>query len=255
MSVLFTVPFEGTTIHVLHLRGRVAFLARELGQAAGHNDNGQAFVTLICREWGASFEEDDDIAQLVGQELDTLKREVPLPADTTTALVLFPSGVDRALERSRARHATSLRGFLHSQVLSRVVTFSRAKVPDDDGTPPAAIATPNVPLTMAVALANQLGAVLRIRDAEHRLADALCDIADLRQQLRAETARADRFERQIRDFNVLTNLANELHDELNLISEEQFAALKVEAAEVALGRPIRTSLPAFDDNDTQPLAS
>ena len=64
MCLLFQAGFDGHPIHVLHLRGRVAFLAIELGAAAGYEEDGQRFVDQLVREWAPSLEEDDDVAQL-----------------------------------------------------------------------------------------------------------------------------------------------------------------------------------------------
>ena len=144
MSVIFNLPFFDFTIHVLRIRGRVAFVARNLGLAAGYSDGGQGFIDLIVREWAASFDEDDDIAQITGADLEVLKREVPLPDDTNMELVLFASGVDRALTRSRARNARSLLGFLHSDVLSQVHTLYGTD--PDDGSQGGAPAAPQPPL-------------------------------------------------------------------------------------------------------------
>ncbi|MFN7144985.1 MAG: hypothetical protein ACK4YP_14505, partial [Myxococcota bacterium] len=91
--------------------GRPAFLAHEVGAAAGYLD-ATDFVDRIAREWGASLEDDDDIGFLTPRELRAVHRELPdVPADDRT-LVLFASGVDKTLARSHARHARPLREFL-----------------------------------------------------------------------------------------------------------------------------------------------
>ena len=143
MSVLFHDRFADTTLHVLHIRGRTAFLALEIGAAAGHSDGGQGFVDLLTREWAASFDEDEDVAQLVGAELDALKREVPLPPTTTTVIVLFSTGVDRALLRSHARNARALLGFIHGRILSRVISLAGGRDDDSSGGAPAEAPPPS----------------------------------------------------------------------------------------------------------------
>ena len=68
MPVLFTAFFNEHPITVRQIRGRPAFLAHELGIAAGYADDGQRFVDQIVREWAPCLDEDDDIAQVVGRK-------------------------------------------------------------------------------------------------------------------------------------------------------------------------------------------
>lgn len=111
MSLLFDVRFRESPLHVLELRGRPAFLAREIGAAAGYLDAAD-FVDTITREWGASLEDDDDLGFLTPRELRAFHRELPdVPVNDRT-LVLFAPGVDKTLARSHARHARPLRTFL-----------------------------------------------------------------------------------------------------------------------------------------------
>lgn len=253
MSVTFTLPFFEFTIHVLRIRGRVAFVARNIGLAAGFSDGGQSFIDLIIREWAASFEEDDDIAQITGADLVVLKREVPLPEDTNMELVLFASGVDRALSHARARNARSLLGFLHSEVLSRVHTLYGGKDTDDDGSQGGAPAAPQAPLAEATA-SVQPGCritwhVVSRGEAttglEQELLNAFAALDT--EELPGPTAEA-RPERQPvdqRGFEALVQLAEDLYEE-NVITDQEWRALRVEAAEELLGRRLRTQLVTFD---------
>lgn len=258
MSVLFTVPFDGVIIHVLQIRGRTGFLARDLGMAAGYVDEGQGFIDLICREWASSLDEDDDIAQLVGAELDVLKREVPLPPTTTTALVLFSTGAERALLRSRVRNARSLLGFLHSEVLSRVVSLGQAPTGDDDDGSGGAPVSPTAPLPRVAAPPPPRVTLLfppALTEAVNQLSEAQDRLANAAETQR-ETARlTDALERQLRAYEVLSRLAGDLR-EMDLISCDQWAALRVEAAEELLGRRLRSPLPSFgDETANAPLAA
>lgn len=231
MSVLFTVPVPpiGVVLHVLQIRNRTAFLARELGLAAGASADGAGFLHNIIHEWAASLDEDDDVAQLVGAELDALKREVPLPADTTMELVLFATGAERVLMRSRLRHARSLIVFLHSEVLSRVLTLQSDA--DDDGDdsapagPDAARAETPESARDVVACTQVVTVVVRDRTSPGEVA---CE--------------------------AITTLAGELYG-LDLIEDDVYGALRVEAVEALLGRRLRTRLPVFVDPDDVKLAS
>ncbi len=237
MSVLFTAFFNEHPITVLHIRGRPAFLAHELGIAAGYADDGQRFVDQIVREWAPCLDEDDDIAQVVGNELGVLKREVPLPPNTTTTLVLFPTGAERCLVRSHARAARRLVCFIHDEVLSRVIAFNHANTPArggfDDGAPLVAAPAP-IPLRSALQRAMDGEKVPAPKLA---LQDAIDKFNAAAKRLSAVQVRKDNYRELIR-------LAQELRGQ-DLITTDQWAALRVEAVEELLGRPLHSSLPPF----------
>ncbi len=237
MSVLFTAFFNEHPITVLQIRGRPAFLAHELGIAAGYADDGQRFVDQIVREWAPCLDEDDDIAQVVGHELGVLKREVPLPPNTTTALVLFPTGAERCLVRSHARAARKLVCFIHDEVLSRVIAFNHANTPArggfDDGAPLVAAPAP-IPLRSALQRAMDGETVPMPRSPMKEAA----------KKLNAAVKRLNAIDRRKDHYREMIRLAQELRGQ-DLITTDQWAALRVEAVEELLGRPLRSSLPPF----------
>ncbi len=235
MSLIFTAQYDGHPISVLELRGRVAFLPHELGVAAGYLGDGQRFVDQIVHEWAESLHDDDDVAQIVGKELDSLKREVAVPRSAQSALVLFPTGAERCLLRSHARCSRDLVRFLHDDVLSRVVAYNHANTPargfspGDDPTPPRV-----VPL-------GPKSALQRAMDGERARKPVLQEAVDRLNA--ANRALADRAVRQDR-YREIIRLASDLRED-GLISDEQWAALRVEAVEELLGRALRSSLPPF----------
>lgn len=235
MSLVFTAHYDGHPISVLELRGRVAFLPHELGVAAGYIGDGQRFVDQVVHEWAESLDDDDDIAQVVGKELDALKREVPIPPSAHSAIVLFPSGAERCLLRSRARCSRDLIRFLHDDVLSRVVAYNHANTPargfspGDDPAPPRV-----VPLGPKSALQR---AMHGDTPKKSLLQEALDRLTAANRKLGDRAARQDRYREMIR-------LASDLRAEA-MISDEQWAALRVEAVEELLGRGLRASLPPF----------
>ena len=141
MSLAFITHFDHVVLHVLAVRGRPALLAHEVGVAAGYRDSGQAFVRSIRTEWNESLNEDDDLAELSGAELNAIKREVTTLAEANNVLVLFPSGVEKALGRTHVRGAQALLGFLNARVYSQVVSLGRAGV----GAPIPPAASPEAP--------------------------------------------------------------------------------------------------------------
>lgn len=235
MSLVFTAHYDGHPISVLELRGRVAFLPHELGIAAGYIGDGQRFVDQIVHEWAESLDDDDDIAQIVGKELDALKREVPIPPSAHSALVLFPTGAERCLLRSRARCSRDLIRFLQEDVLSRVVAYNHANTPargfspDDEPAPPRV-----VPLGPKSALQRAMHG-----DAPKKslLQEALDRLTAANRKVNDSATRQARYREMIR-------LASDLRDE-GLVNDEQWAALRVEAVEELLGRSLRASLPPF----------
>lgn len=239
MSVLFTATFDGHPINVLQLRGRCAFLAHELGVAAGYSGDGQRFVDQIVNEWAASLDEDDDLAQVVGKELGVLVREVPLPPTTTSALVLFPTGAERALLRSHVRSSRALVCFLHDEVLSRVIAFNRANTPAQGRTGDGGGGTP-VPAEPRATLGSALARAIA-GEPKPTPGRALADAVD---KLKALGKRIDSIERRKAAYQEILALAGDLRDE-GLITAEQWAALRVEAVEELLGRSMRAPLPAF----------
>ncbi len=239
MSLLFTAFFDKHPISVLEIRGRVAFLPHEIGVAAGYSGDGQRFVDQIVREWPASLEEDDDIAQLVGRELDVLKREVPLPPSTTTAIVLFPTGVERCLLRSHVRSARDLIDFIHEDVLSRVVAYNHANTPargwSNDGGGSPAPALPPLPPSTSLQKA--------ISGERPRPSGALAEAVA---KMKALGKRLDRVEERKHAYRETIQLAEVLRG-AGAVTTEQWAALRVEALELLLGHALRTPLALVQD--------
>jgi hypothetical protein len=229
---MFKTEFNGQPIHVLQVRGRTAFLAQEIGAAAGYAEGGRRFVQLIVHEWAASLDEDDDIAQITGAELAAIRREVPLPETATVALVLFTFGVERTLTRADARYAKPLLGFLHKDVLSRVISLAAEPTPkatrDDDSDGDSG---PTAPPPPAGSLWDVVG-MMRVTTGLRQL---------------EVTSRLLR-------YHGVRRLGAKLLDE-GMIDEGTAADLEVEALEVLLGRPLRTRLPRFGNPDDAPLAA
>ncbi len=130
MSLLFKADFLGHPIHVLEIRGRVAFFLPEIGAAAGHLFGGERFVMQVTREWAGALEDDHDVAILTRREFERAKRETGLPLSTRESLVLFAPGVRKALAKSNARHASLLQGFLDEEVYPRLVPLEAACGPE-----------------------------------------------------------------------------------------------------------------------------
>lgn len=257
MSVLFTVPFLDVPIHVLYLRGRTAFIARELGAAAGYSDDGQPFLDLICQDWPASLEDDDHIATVTGKELAAIKREVELPEGTSALLVLFAQGALITLLRSRTKHAKRLIGFL-LRLLARAEAYAAGEpIPgdtggDDQGGAPVApqpVLPPAPAVVATTTIPNLLPTIEQMRGLTTDMRAMLRELADLfDRHYEAAELQADQ-NRRLLAFEVLRNLAFNLRT-LELVSNEQWAALEVEAVEELLDRPLRSPIPRFGFGDS-----
>ena len=236
MILLFKFEFNGNIVHVLHLRGRTAFLATEIGAAAGYGEGGRRFVDLIIREWAAALDEDEDVAQITGGELAAIRREVPLPDNATLALVLFRTGIERTLMRSDAKFAKPLLGYLHRDVLSRVATLTEDPSPpasapasgdsdgsDGGGAPPAP--PPRLPLWGLAA----------------------CDHA-------ATHLRRIELVGAVLRYHAIRRVSAQLEED-GFLDEGLAADLQVEALEELLGRRLRTQLPSFGKLVDSPLAA
>ncbi len=142
MSLLFRADLLGHPLHVLEIRGRAAFLAHEIGAAAGHGDHGNRLLDVLLHVWATAFEEDEDLAFLDGRDLARVRRETGLPYRQGRVLVLFPRGVEKALDRSDARYAGILREHLERVVYPRVAEFyvsrSATRAPAPQEAPPGA---------------------------------------------------------------------------------------------------------------------
>lgn len=145
VSLLFKTKFLGHTLHVLDIRGRVAFIAAEMGVAAGHLFGGDRFLTQLTREWAELLEDDDDVAFLTGRESERVRREAGLSLSTRERLVLFAPGVRKALAKSNARLAAELQRFLDEDVYPRVAAEKAIRDPDERGANGSSNGSPTTP--------------------------------------------------------------------------------------------------------------
>lgn len=253
MSVLFAITFLEFTLHVCQLRGRPAFIAREIGHAAGYSDDGQPFIDLICREWPASLDDDEHVAAISGAELDMLKRELTLPEESATLLVLFWPGVMVTLLRSRARNARKLIGFLLRNVSTRAEAMIAGCWFDDED--PGQGGAPVAPQpTSPPAAPSPAPSLVDVQATTVSVRLLLADLGHMFDKPLAIAATQGDRELCLLRFEALRDLAFHLRA-LGLLSNRELGALLTEAVEELLGRPLR-SLPPFDtDTDDDRLVA
>lgn len=222
MTVLFTIPFADQPITVLEVRGRPAFLPRQLAIAAGYAAPGQRFVNQIVRDWAGSLHEDEDLAWLAGAELASLRRDLPDWPDVREGLVLFLVGADKCLRVAQVRRSLALADFLAETVVPRFVG-----------------AVGSSPPLARTALARALaGEKVPAAGAKFALAEAVARIKALggRFQKLADTQQG---------YREFVRLAEELRA-AGLVTHEEWGALRVEAIEHLLGHALRTRLALAD---------
>lgn len=171
--VLFPADFRGTTIHTLTVRGRPAWIAREVGAILGYTDNGKRFVTKITGHWCDDLLAGTDYDILVGDELADVKAAVPsVPTQAKGLLVLYESGLHMALVKTQMAVGRALRRFLVTEVLPQIVRTG-AYAPTADV---PAVQAP--PIDVAAAREFRLAAKLDLDDRKFR-SRSLNETADL----------------------------------------------------------------------------
>jgi hypothetical protein len=225
VTVLSCDPFDDHPIHVLEVRGRAAFIPCELAIAAGYREGGRRFLDEIFNDWAAGLEEDDDLAQLTPTELAAVKRDLPGMSDTKLAVVLFASGAMRCLRRSRARRSQDLLEFLRTTLLPRFEAL--------------------IPVTQAMpagsAPSNALAKAIGGEQAPARstaLREAFAQLKRLGVKLHKVSDRKE-------EYREILHLAEGLRED-HVVTHEEWGALRVEAIEHLLGRPLRTRLALAD---------
>ena len=235
MPVLFTEQFDDHLIHVLEVRGRPAFLPRELAVAAGYGEDGQRFLDQVFQEWATGLDEDDDVGQLTTREFDALKRDLPGMTDRALGIVLFATGAERCLQRARVRRARELLTFVRDTVLPRFAELTGSVLPAE--APPPSRST-----SLAAAMR---GEPARVRTSA--LQDAVAKLKSLGVRVRKAESRAA-------GFRAIVEMAESLREE-HVVTHEEWGALRVEAVEHLLGRGLRTRLGLADLLAGMPAAS
>ncbi len=216
MTVLFTLDFEGQPITVLEVRGRPAFLPRQLAIAAGYSAPGHRFTEQITREWAPSLEEEEDLAYLSGSAYRTLNRELPDWPDVRHGLVLFYTGAEKCLRFAQVRRSRALAEFLMETVLPRFVAITGSDRPRGSTALARAIAGEKLPAPKSA------------------LADAVAKIKGLGGRIQ----KLEDFQHGFREF---VRLADDLRA-IGVVTDGEWGCLRVEALEHLLGRGLRTRL-------------
>lgn len=127
------IEFHGRAVTAVRFRARWAWRAAEVGLAIGY-DEGRILVDKIRADWRDDFRDDQDFALLRGEALREFKRlssdSLESGADRSPALlVLYESGIDRALILARTPLGRELRDLLVDHVLPQLRATGTATLP------------------------------------------------------------------------------------------------------------------------------
>lgn len=131
--------FDDSTVHAVLWRGRWTWRGAEVGAAIGYAD-GARLVDKIRGEWAEDFREGKDYEVLRGSDLREFKGLSPEsgesgPDRSPSLLVLFESGIDRALILSRTEKGRRLRDLLVDHVLPQLRATGTATLPGAPSAP------------------------------------------------------------------------------------------------------------------------
>ncbi len=119
--------FEGRPLVTARLNGRAVWAAREIGELLGYANRGKRFASQITGDWGDELIEGLDYQVLSGPRLTAFKDEyyqstglAPLGGNRGL-LVLFEPGLHLALIKTKKPLGVTLRRFLASDVLPKLV--------------------------------------------------------------------------------------------------------------------------------------
>jgi len=121
-----TNEFDGKNITTITYRGEPAWIAREVGSVLGYAMEGKRLPNKINGDWSPEFVDNKDYLILKGRELIDLKELLQLGTDAVLSCVpslmlLFESGLNLVLMKTKKPVGVKLRRFLSDEVLPQIV--------------------------------------------------------------------------------------------------------------------------------------
>jgi prophage antirepressor-like protein len=240
-----TRPFEGKPFTTLTWRNRPAWVARHVGQVLGYSGEGKRLTNKILGDWNPEFQDGRDYAFLEGDELAAFRAMTadgpePVSAHARNGLlVLFESGLNLVLLKTRSPIGVRLRRFLADEVLPQLARrgyYVPTTDPDDalgavDSRHDDAWTPPPGPTIIVTATRPSM--------AERREDRLLL-------QARTRAAYVDLCDRRFR-VAALHRVSDTLRD---VLDPGAMIALEVVAGEIATG----LSIESLFDGDDDPLA-
>ncbi|MCP4606364.1 MAG: hypothetical protein GY847_38610, partial [Proteobacteria bacterium] len=222
-----TSEFDGQSITTITYKGRLCWLAVEIGRALGYSNKGSRLAGKISESWSEELIEDKDYQYLRGAELSEFKRVLDvLPGSGRTyskapqMLLLFEPGLHFVLLKTNKPIGAKLRRFLVDQVMPQLVRDG-AYLPERkvvDGKLKGMRKTRSNPLS-------------RLRE----------------QRLMAKEQRMDRKH----SSDAVRKMANTLFKE-KMISNAAYAEYVIRSAEISAGQDFSDIKPTLEENWKSP---
>lgn len=122
LSVYSSLTFEGRPINAIDFRGRRCVVAREVGAALGYAQDGKRFATQITGRWSDDMRKGEDYDLLEDDVLAGIKEEstATVPSFVSSCIILYESGVHKALLRTTKPAGVRIRDLLAREVMPQL---------------------------------------------------------------------------------------------------------------------------------------
>lgn len=239
-----TRPFEGQPFTTLTWHNRPAWVARHVGRVLGYSGEGKRLTNKILGEWNAEFLDGRDYAFLEGDDLAAFRTmsadgpEAVSPHARNGLLVLFESGLNLVLLKTRSPIGVRLRRFLADEVLPQLARRG-AYTPTLDPEDALGDVDPRDERTWSVPPGPTVIVTATRMSLDERREDRLA------LQARTRAAYVDLCDRRFR-VSALHHIVATLRD---VLDDGAVIALEVEAGELATGLSIGSMFSGDDDSN------
>lgn len=119
------LPFEGKTVTAYMFRARLTWIAFNVGDALGYENEGKTLPDHVRRVWNDELVEGVDFAVLTGEELREFRGLLDVTVKTTVSraphlMVLYESGLDLVCLKTEKPLGKKLRRMIAEEVLPRL---------------------------------------------------------------------------------------------------------------------------------------
>jgi prophage antirepressor-like protein len=119
------LPFEGKRVTAYVFRGRLTWIAINVGDALGYDNGGKDLPDVIRKAWSDEFVEGVDFAVLTGEELKEFKAVMGLTERHSVSrapalMVLYETGLDLVCLRTERPLGKKLRRMIAEEVLPKL---------------------------------------------------------------------------------------------------------------------------------------
>ena len=126
-----TNEFEGATITTITYKGKLCWIASEVGQTLGYSKKGGRLVDKITESWSTEMLDGSDYAVLHGEELSDFKTFLELTPESGVSrrsphiMLLYETGLHFVCLKTNKQIGRRLRRFLADEVMPQLVRDDR----------------------------------------------------------------------------------------------------------------------------------